>query len=147
MYSRACLIAASETRTESVRMYVIRPTEPRSPNSTPSYSFWAARIVRPAENPSCLAASCCIVLVVKGAGALRRRSPRSTAVTTNGSFATSASIDVERVGERLRHGVLGDLVEQDAADAAILAVQLGGDVPRDRFAFAVGVGGDQDAVR
>ena len=72
-------------------MYVIRPTGPSSPISTPSYSCWAMRIVTAAEKPSCFAASCCSVLVRNGGGAGRRRSPFSTVVTRNGSLSASAA--------------------------------------------------------
>src|SRR5213080_1501237 len=58
----------------------------------PSYSCCARRIVTAAEYPSCLAASCCSVLVRNGAGAGRRRSPFSTAVTLKGSLSASATI-------------------------------------------------------
>src|SRR6059036_1062535 len=46
MNSRAWVIALSATRTESVRMYVISPTGPSSPISTPSYSRCADRAAR-----------------------------------------------------------------------------------------------------
>src|ERR1043166_5882427 len=85
-------MAESATRTESVRMYVMRPTGPSAPTSIPSYSCWASRIVTAAEKPSCLAASCCNVLVRNGGGAARRRSPVSTAVTLKGILSASATI-------------------------------------------------------
>ena len=71
-------------RTESVRMYVMRPTAPSSPRSTPSYSCWATVIVFLAENPSLRPASCWSVEVMNGGAGLRRRSPRVTDRTTNG---------------------------------------------------------------
>ena len=46
---RLLLCASSATCTESVRMYVIRPTVPSGPTSRPSYSCWATTIVRAAE--------------------------------------------------------------------------------------------------
>src|SRR5213076_2588441 len=58
----------------------------------PSYSCCAIRMVTAAENPSCLAASCCSVLVRNGGGAARRRSPFSTAVTLKGILSASATI-------------------------------------------------------
>src|SRR5207249_2725792 len=58
----------------------------------PSYSCCARRIVTAAEYPSCLAASCCSVLVRNGGGAGRRRSPFSSAVTLKGSLSASATI-------------------------------------------------------
>src|SRR2546430_3924325 len=58
----------------------------------PSYSCCARRIVTAAEYPSCLAASCCSVLVRNGGGAGRRRSPFSSAVTLKGSLSASATM-------------------------------------------------------
>ena len=49
--------------------------------STPSYSVWAARIVRVAEKPKARLASCCRVEVMKGGAGARRRLPLSTLVT------------------------------------------------------------------
>src|SRR5438093_230860 len=137
MKSRAWSTAESATRTESVRMYVISPTGPSAPTSTPSYSCCAIRIVIAAEKPSCFAASCCSVLVRNGGGAGRRRSPFSTVVTRN---------DLQRVRERLADSVLRDLVEQHPADVVAVAQGLR-DVPGDRLALAVGVGGDEHALR
>ena len=54
--------------TESVRMYVIRPTWP-SGSAMPSYSDCATLMVRRAPKLSLREASCCSVLVVKGGGA------------------------------------------------------------------------------
>src|SRR3989475_12932670 len=76
MKSRAWSTAESATRTESVRMYVISPTGPSAPTSTPSYSCCAIRIVIAAEKPSCFAASCCSVLVRNGGGGIGRASCR-----------------------------------------------------------------------
>src|SRR5436309_3376102 len=92
MKSRAWSTAESATRTESVRMYVISPTGPSAPTSTPSYSCCAIRILIAAEKPSCFAASCCSVLVRNGGGAGRRRSPFSTVVTRNDSLRASATM-------------------------------------------------------
>ena len=47
----------------------------------PSYSRWAARMVRVAENPSARLASCCRVEVMNGGWGWRRRWPLSTLVT------------------------------------------------------------------
>src|SRR2546422_126727 len=245
MKSRAWSTAESATRTESVRMYVISPTGPSAPTSTPSYSCCAIRIVIAAEKPSCFAASCCSVLVRNGGGAGGRRSPLSPLVTREGSLRASAPmawaaaaslisglwasslwsrardgwpsffraasagpyscgpkrrgtppparegggggavpppprretrldalpqerrrlvahqpvehaprllrvhlalVDLQGVCERLPDGVLRDLVEQHPADVGAVAQGLR-HVPRDRLALAVGVGGDQHALR
>lgn len=45
--------------------------------SMPSYSVWAARIVRVAEKPNARLASCCKVDVMKGGEGWRRRLPFS----------------------------------------------------------------------
>src|SRR5256885_254571 len=135
MNSRAWSTAESATRTESVRMYVINPTGPSSPTSTPSYSCCAIRIVIAAEKPSCFAASCCSVLVRNGGGVAR------------GLLRVHlALVDLQRVRERLPDGVLRDLVEQHAADLGAVAQGLR-HVPGDRLTLAVGVGGDEHALR
>src|SRR5256885_14027712 len=85
MNSRAWSTAESATRTESVRMYVINPTGPSSPTSTPSYSCCAIRIVIAAEKPSCFAASCCSVLVRNGGGGGGGRAPVFFVVARRGS--------------------------------------------------------------
>ena len=56
-------------------------------------------------------------------------------------------IDIEGVGQGFGDRVLGDLVEQNAADLAVaVAVQLRRHMPGDRFTFAVGVGRQQHAI-
>ena len=78
MYSRASTIASGETRVESVLIYVISPTVPSSPISTPSYNRCATPIVRRTLKPSRLDASCCSLLVIYGAVGFARRSFFST---------------------------------------------------------------------
>src|ERR1700727_2351289 len=58
--------------------------------STPSYSFWAARIVRSAEKPSLREASCCRVEVVKGGGGERRAGFFSSERTVKLAASTAA---------------------------------------------------------
>src|SRR5205823_11412277 len=58
--------ASSETRTESVRMYVIKPVAPSAPSSTPSYSCCAMRMVFRGRKRRRLDASCCRVEVMYG---------------------------------------------------------------------------------
>ncbi len=54
-------------------------------------------------------------------------------------------VDVSRAIDRGAHRVLGDLVEEDATDRRpALPADLFGDVPADRLAFAIRVGGDED---
>jgi hypothetical protein len=72
-------------------MYVMSPTDPSAPSSTPSYSCWASRIVRDGEKPRRFAASCCNVEVVNGAGGALLRSRRFTSVTTKGRPSMSVS--------------------------------------------------------
>src|ERR1044071_529177 len=62
-------------------MYVMRPTSPSSPTSTPSYRRCASDIVRLGEKRSLLDASCCSFDVMKGGGAYFLRSLRSTLST------------------------------------------------------------------
>lgn len=69
MYARASFCASGDTRVESVRMYVMSATLPSPGMSTPSYSACAADVVCLSDMPSLLSASCCIVLVMNGAGA------------------------------------------------------------------------------
>ena len=52
-------------------------------------------------------------------------------------------VDVEGIGERLRDGVLGDLMEQHAAHLAAAVAQALRHVPGDGLALPVGVGRDQ----
>ena len=63
--SNASFCASCETRTESVRIYVIKPES----KLAPSYSSCAIRIVLSEVNPNFFEASCCILLVVNGGGA------------------------------------------------------------------------------
>ena len=60
-------------------------------------------------------------------------------------------VDLARVAHRVLHRVLGHRVEHDAVDALVLKEPLGledlVDVPGDRLALAVGVGGEDDARR
>lgn len=55
-------------------------------------------------------------------------------------------VEVARVIQRLMYGTGGDFVELDTLDVRILVLQELGDVPRDGFPFAVGVGGEEDGV-
>lgn len=55
-------------------------------------------------------------------------------------------VEVARVIQRLMYGTGGDFVELDTLDVRILVLQEFGDVPRDGFPFAVGVGGEEDGV-
>ena len=56
-------------------------------------------------------------------------------------------VDLARVGERLADGRFGDLVEGDPPRLVRGDVGRLGDVPGDRLAFAVEVGGEEDLVR
>src|SRR2546430_12328366 len=85
-------MASGAPRVESVRMYVISPTEPSSPSSTPSYRRCAIIIVRFTLKRSLREESCCNLLVVNGAAALRRRSFLSTDRTTHSAFSSAARI-------------------------------------------------------
>ncbi len=89
---RASTSASSDTRVESVRMYVMRPTGPSSPSSSPSYSRWASAMVRLAEKRSLRAASCCSFDVMNGGCGRLRRSLRSTCVTWAVPARSSAAI-------------------------------------------------------
>jgi hypothetical protein len=59
-------------------------------------------------------------------------------------------VDLARVGHCLHHGLLGDGVEDDAADGLVLdralCLQHLQHMPGDRLALAVGVGGENEAV-
>src|SRR6202158_5245691 len=70
----------------------MRPIEPSSPSSTPSYKRWAIIIVRFTLKRSLRDESCCNLLVVKGGAALRRRSFLSTERTTQSDFSRAARI-------------------------------------------------------
>ncbi len=48
-------------------------------------------------------------------------------------------VDVDRMLDRFSNRVLGDFVEEDAADFLGVAAEEGHDVPADGFAFAIGV--------
>ena len=93
--SRASTIASGDTRVESVRIYVIRPTVPSVPISTPSYKRCATPIVRRTLKSNRLEASCCSLLVVYGACGFRRRSffstPRTVHVALPSCAITSSS--------------------------------------------------------
>ena len=57
-------------------------------------------------------------------------------------------VDLGRLFERREHTLLGDLVEHQPADLlAIPRAQFLGEMPADRFAFAVRVGRDEDCPR
>src|SRR3569623_1509864 len=86
MYARTSATASSERRVLSVRMYVMTPTRPSSPISTPSYRRWARPMVRLGEKRSLLDASCCSLEVMKGGGAFLRRSLRSIVATRGELF-------------------------------------------------------------
>jgi hypothetical protein len=59
-----------------------------------------------------------------------------------------ARVDIARMLHGLAHGVLRDLVEQDAPDAGTgLPLDLLGHVPSDRLALAIRVGRDIDGIR
>src|SRR5450432_244175 len=81
MYARASVTASSDRRVESVRIYVMRPTSPSSPTSTPSYRRCASDMVRLGEKRSLLDASCCSFDVMNGGGGYFLRSLRSTLAT------------------------------------------------------------------
>ena len=55
-------------------------------------------------------------------------------------------VEVARMIQRLMYGTGGDFVELDTLDVRIFVLQEFGDVPRDGFPFAVGVGGEEDGV-
>src|ERR1700693_5034973 len=55
-------------------------------------------------------------------------------------------IELFRIRHRRAHRALSYLMEQDPADAAFNLSELVGDVPRDRFALAVGVGREVNMV-
>ena len=76
----ASAIAWLESATESVRIYVIRPTWPSSV-STPSYRRCAALMVRFGEKPSLRLASCCRLDVVNGGAGERFVFLTATSVT------------------------------------------------------------------
>ena len=64
--------------------------EPMPSTSTPSYSSWAAFMVRRAWKPSLRLASCCRVEVIKGGAGERFFLPFFTAVTRKSSFSSSS---------------------------------------------------------
>ena len=70
----------------------MRPTEPSSPISTPSYKRCAIIIVRFTLKRSLRDESCCSLLVVNGGAALRRRSFFSTERTIQSAFSSAARI-------------------------------------------------------
>ena len=55
-------------------------------------------------------------------------------------------VDLAGILDRLLDGVLGDLVEEDAADLRGVAAEEVHDVPADGLSFAIRVGGDVDGV-
>ena len=55
-------------------------------------------------------------------------------------------VEVARVVEPVLDALLGDLVELDALHLELRALELLGDVPGDRLALAIGVGGEQERV-
>ena len=59
-----------------------------------------------------------------------------------------AAVDLSGVFHRREHGLLGDLVEPDAAEHGLPGAgpERLLEMPRDRFALAVGVGGEVDVV-
>ena len=65
--------------------------EPMPSISTPSYSSWAAFMVRRAWKPSFRLASCCKVEVINGGAGERFFLPFFTAETRNSSFSKSAN--------------------------------------------------------
>ena len=70
----------------------MRPTEPSSPSSTPSYKRWAIIITRFTLKRSLRDASCWSLLVVNGGAALRRRSFFSMSRTAHSAFSSAAVI-------------------------------------------------------
>ena len=90
MKLRAAVTASSDRRSESVLMYVIRPTVPMPLTSTPSYSCCAMDIVRLGVMPSRRLASCWSVEVMKGGEGLRCFLPRFTLCTLKGLPVTAA---------------------------------------------------------
>ena len=73
-------------------MYVMRATCPSPATSTPSYSCCATDIVRLAEKPSFLKASCCMVLVVNGGEGFLACSLTVTDLTTYSAPSSSPTI-------------------------------------------------------
>jgi hypothetical protein len=55
-------------------------------------------------------------------------------------------VDRNRVADALEHGLLRDLVEQDAVDVALARAEPLRDVPGDGLTLAVGVGGEVDVL-
>ncbi len=84
-------MASLDKETESVLIYVMRPTVP-PPTSTPSYSCCAALIVDLAVSPSLRTASCCSVDVMKGADAVLERGLRSILPTVIFPLASFVSL-------------------------------------------------------
>ncbi len=72
----------------------MRATEPSLPRSTPSYSFWAAFMVRSPLKRSRRNACCCKVLVVNGACGLSARSFCSSLATTYFAWSRARAIAV-----------------------------------------------------
>ena len=54
------------------------------------------------------------------------------------------AVELLRIGDRFLHRFLGDLVDQHAMHVLVIFRDLTGDMPGDRLAFAVGVGGQVD---
>ena len=55
-------------------------------------------------------------------------------------------VDLARRGDRGGDALLRDLVDQDALEVLVDVLDLLGDVPRDRLAFAIGVGCEVDGL-
>ena len=70
---------------------MMRPTAPSLPSSIPSYKRCATPMVRRTLKPNWREASCCSLLVVKGAVGLRRRSFFSTFCTDHLAFSSAAT--------------------------------------------------------
>src|SRR5439155_286851 len=115
------------------------PTWSSWPSSMPSYSCWATVMVFFAENRSFRPASCWSVDVMKGAAGFFLRSPRLLGVDF-------LQIDAPGVLERGAHRALGDLVERDPVHPALVDRQFLDEMPADRLAFPVRVGGDVERV-
>src|SRR5262249_17900190 len=56
-------------------------------------------------------------------------------------------VELARLREPTLDTLFGDLVKLDARDAEIRALELFGDMPRNRLAFAIGVGREQKLFR
>src|SRR5262249_43098533 len=61
--------------------------------------------------------------------------------------ADAVHVDLARLGDCVLHRGSRDLVERDAEGASVFELQLLLNVPGNRLALAIGVGGEVDAIR